>query len=125
MKVYAIRHIPTGRFMPVPTGKNGSGSSYWDPLTDSHNPQITKTPVDGVTVYGIPLPRLFPLRRSASSALTQWLRGRHVVVTERTHPDDGFGQSWDEPVGTAVEHDSSRKADDMEIVAFELVEVGK
>lgn len=110
MKVYAIRHIPTGRFMPVPTGKNGSGSSYWEPIED-------------FTVGRVP--RLFPLRRPASSALTQWLRGRHVVVTERTHPDDGFGQSWDKPIGTTVEPDPSRKADDMEIVAFELVEVGK
>lgn len=113
MKVYAIRHIPTGRFMPVPTGKNGSGSSYWEPITES------------TAVYGTQLPRLFPLRRSASSALTQWLRGRHVVVTERTHPDDGFGQSWDEPVGTVVKPDPSRKADDMEIVAFEIVECDK
>jgi len=86
MKVYAIRHTPTGLFMPVPTGKNGSGSSYWDPLEDSHNPQITKTPVDGVAVYGTPLPRLFPLRRSASSALTQWLRGRHVSITSGCSP---------------------------------------
>ena len=118
MKVYAIRHIPTGRFMPVPTGKNGSGSTYWDPVADSESAKLYGEAPRAV-------PRLFPLRRSASSALTQWLRGRHVVVTERSHPDDSFGQSYDEPVGTAVEPDPSRKADDMEIVVFELVEVGK
>lgn len=112
MKVYAIRHIPTGRFMPVPTGKNGSGSSYWEPITES------------TTVYGEPLPRLFPLRRSASSALTQWLRGRHEPLTE-WEQDETFGSSYQVTVGTDVRHDPSRKADDMEIVAFELVEVGK
>lgn len=115
MKVYAIRHIPTGQFMPVPTGKNGSGSSYWVPTETAY--------CRAVLDLKPPLPRLFPLRRSASSSLTQWLRGRHVVVTERTHPDDSFGQSYLEPVGTAVEPDPSRKADDMEIVAFELVEM--
>lgn len=113
MKVYTIRHIPTGQFMPVPTGKNGSGSSYWEPF-------------EGVTVYGAPLPRLFPLRRSASSALTQWLRGRHVPITSGCSPcvDNGFTYS-DELIRVDIVLDPSRKADDMEIVAFELVEVGK
>lgn len=112
MKVYAIRHIPTGLFMPVPTGKNGSGSSYWDPITES------------TAVYGTPLPRLFPLRRSASSALTQWLRGRHVPVTSSEYNEfRGVYETY--TVGAEAVHDPSRKADDMEIVAFELVEVGK
>lgn len=111
MKVYAIRHIPTGRFMPVPTGKNGSGSSYWDPF-------------DGVTVYGTPLPRLFPLRRSASSALTQWLRGQHKPIDYVEH-GEFYGGTHLIRESVEIIPVASRKADDMEIVAFELVEVGK
>lgn len=106
MKVFAIRHKPTQRFMPVPKGKHGSGSSFWEP---------SETP-DGT------MPRLFNTKRKASCSLTQWLRGRHEVVTERTHSDDGFGHSWDEPVGTAVTHDPNRIPADMEIVTFELKE---
>lgn len=120
MKVYAIRHIPTGRFMPVPTGKNGSGSSYWDPAV-GHYAQITKTPVDGVTVYGTPLPRLFPLRRSASSALTQWLRGQHKPIDYVEH-GEFFGGTHLIRESVEIIPVASRKADDMEIVAFELVE---
>ena len=113
MKVYAIRHIPTGRFMPVPTGKNGSGSSYWDPVDVSTcNATFGQLPT---------VPRLFPLRRSASSALTQWLRGRHEPLTE-WEQDETFGSSYQVTIGTDVKHDPSRKADDMEIIAFELVE---
>jgi hypothetical protein len=125
MKVYAIRHTPTGLFMPVPTGKNGSGSSYWEPV-DGHYSQINKTPVDGVIVYGTPLPRLFTYRRSASSALTQWLRGRHVPITSGCSPCVANGFTYDdELIRVDIVPVPERKADDMEIVAFELVEVGK
>lgn len=114
MKVYAIRHIPTGRFMPVPTGKNGSGSSYWDPVDIAFDGEGNVTTV----------PRLFPLRRSASSALTQWLRGRHVPVTSSEYNEfRGIYEIY--TVGAEAVPDPSRKADDVEIVAFELVEVGK
>lgn len=112
MKVYAIRHIPTGQFMPAPTCKNGSGSSYWEPITES------------TTVYGTPLPRLFPLRRSASSALTQWLRGQHKPIDYVEH-GEFYGRTHLIRESVEIIPVVSRKADDMEIVAFELVEVGK
>lgn len=113
MKVYAIRHIPTGLFMPVPTGKNGSGSSYWDPI-DSSACDVIFGPLPTV-------PRLFPLRRSASSALTQWLRGQHKPIEVRECGDD-FGNYHIVSDGVEVVPIPERKADDMEIVVFELVE---
>lgn len=111
MNVFAIRHKPTNRFMPVPVGKNGSGSSYWEPTEQA----------DGQ------MPRLFPHKRSAKSALAQWLRGTHKPVMEwASDPplgEFGFGARYQECVGTAVEPVPGRNADDMEIVTFTLTEV--
>lgn len=54
--MYAIRHVPTGFFMPEPTGRCGRGSSHWEPIQQAEHI------------------RLFRFERSAKSALTQWHR---------------------------------------------------
>lgn len=105
MKVFAIRHKPTGKLMPVPTGKNGSGSSYWEPAEQA----------EGL------MPRLFPLRRSAAGALTQWLRGMHKPVTEFER-DETFSPCYEITIGTEVEPVPGRIASDMELVEFTLTE---
>jgi len=91
--------------MPVPTGKNGSGSSYWEPAEQ----------IEGLML------RLFPLRRSAAGALTQWLRGIHKPVTE-IEQDETFGRSYCITVGTEVAPVPGRFAGDMELVEFTLTE---
>jgi hypothetical protein len=111
LNVFAIRHKPTGAFMPVPTGRGGSGSSYWDPANSAFGA------VPGVH-------RLFHNKRSAKAALTQWLRGRHVPVMEYASAEDSFfSSSFPYCVGTETEHDPSRKAEDMEIVEFTLTAI--
>lgn len=107
MKVFAIRHKPSQRFMPVPTGKHGSGSSFWEPAET----------LDGT------MPRLFSTKRKASSSLTQWLRGRHEPVQEPVEQsDDFFHVGGMVTVGAKVAFDPSRIPADMEIVTFELKE---
>jgi len=97
---YAIRHKPTGRFMPETHGKY----SYWSPedTNDAHPP------------------RLFVNRRSAANALTAWLQGTWSQVTELESDD---WHSYSVTVGaqpTAVFGRCAREQ--MEVVELGLIE---
>lgn len=97
-EVYAIRHKPTGRYLPARAGK---GYSNDEPTAVSR-------------------PRLFWSRQSAKLALTAWLKGRWVRCGGyRNGPDD---EGCEEDV--KVVPVATRKAEEMEIVAFLLQEVG-
>lgn len=63
--LYAIRHKPTGHFLPEPKGYAGRGGSFLEPVDcglDHDNP------------------RLFKSELSAKRALTAWLQGKHERV---------------------------------------------
>lgn len=85
--LYAIRQKSTGYFMP----HSERAHSYNKP---------------GPTTQ----PRLFPGKKSADAALTQWLRGHHMSDWD---PDDGRILVGVEPV-------ADRVREDMEVVEMEL-----
>lgn len=98
--VYAIRHIPTGHYFPV-SFERGHRHSHDEPTPNC-------------------IPRLFPTKHSAQSALTQWLRGRwqNTISME--------SEGWEYPSYPVqeleVEPVPSRKAEEMEIVTMSISE---
>lgn len=110
LKAWAIRHKPTGNFMPKYETSTGNGASFWEPtgggLSPSKRPAI----------------RLFKSHLAASRSLQQWLRGTHHAVKKWESDGEGYGGSYEVTVGTEVRHDPFRKKEDMEIVEFNLVE---
>lgn len=97
MKYYAIKHKPTGLFMPQMRG----GFSYWEPKGKQ-----------------LP-PRLFATHRDAANALTCWVNGRYsrLLATESEGP---WGPTYEVVNGTVPEPDITRKRDDLQIVLLIL-----
>lgn len=106
--LYAIRHVPTGFFLPAAKGKGGNGGSFVEPVDP-----------DKVS------PRFFPKESNAKIALTAWLKGHHVAKWETDWGDDDvFSSSVNTYVADIkVKPVQGRNRDHMEVVAFNLVEV--
>ena len=100
MPYWAIRHKPTGKFLPNPKGRAGRGGSHTEP-----------------TSAGAARPRLFESPIGARNALAQWLRGKHVC--SRGELSDGAG-TYETYEDTEVIHVPSRIKADMEIVSIGL-----
>lgn len=95
MQLFAIRHKPTGFFLPQHKGR--AGGSWIEPTESA-------------------LPKLFHEERHAKGFLTTWLRGG---VTAREYQT--FEGNYDvDIVETPQPH---RRREDMEIVALRLEEV--
>lgn len=92
-KYFAIKHIPSGDFLPEYTGR---GYTSCEPCSN------------------VP-PRLFTTQGGAKCALTWWLQGRTSVLRTR----DYFGE-YDETWHT--ESEAHRKPADMKIVPMSLQE---
>lgn len=90
MIYYAIRHKPTGFYLPATQKRRGF--THDEPM----DPKV------------IP-PRLFPKKRSASSALDWWLDG----LTSVFHDGEG-GEDW------KTEKVESRRPEDMEVIKLHL-----
>jgi hypothetical protein len=92
MKVYAVRHIPSGLFIPrLKTGYR-RGGSHLEPSNERE-------------------PRIFHNYRAASAFLCSWVQGVHFTSCD-----------IDSDPHTDVKPVPSRKKDEMEIVEFNLVE---
>lgn len=102
---WAIRHKPTGRYMPQSNSKR-HGYTYDEPtiMENSHW-----------------CPRLFGREQDAKTALTWWLKG----VTTMCYSggpyqnawgdiEDDFGEDW------RTKYEVGRKAEDMEVVRLKL-----
>lgn len=89
LQVFAIRQISTGYFLPA-LARSGDRPSNYEPTANC-------------------IPRFFHTRKSATSALTQWLQG----VWENGWDMDGFGSLEPNPVYT-------RDKSDMEVVEIFL-----
>lgn len=100
MNVYAVKHIPTGLFMPQ--RNQARGSSNWTPgLPDS----------DHETTHM----RIFPTMQAARCAMHSWLRGR-VQVSR-----GGYGEDYEEDM--KIIKDPTRRKQDVEVMIFTLVPV--
>lgn len=105
--LYAIRHVPTGFFLPAAKGKGGNGGSFVEPV----DPEKES-------------PRFFPKERNAKQALAAWLKGHHVPKWGSDWGDgDGWGSSSRYVEDIKVKPVQGRNPDHMEVVAFNLVEV--
>lgn len=97
--VYALRNRHTGLYLP---DRRGKGYTNDEPTSKDR-------------------PRLHWSRRSAVSAARAWLKG--VWVKKSSNPcrlDSEYGWECDE--WTEIRRVATRKAEDMEIVAFKLTE---
>jgi hypothetical protein len=104
---WAIRHKPTGKFMPQSSSKK-HGYTHDEPTdcgNDSHF-----------------CPRLFGREQDAKTALTWWLLGRttmrysnKIYYNAWGDADDDFGEDWH------TELVVDRKAEDMEVIPIGLI----
>lgn len=107
MNVYALRHKPTGKFMPARMSRGSArGWSHWEPTDDKH--VFDKSP------------RLFFTMKAAHNAMVQYCLGVH----RRHHePATNF---WDDPGGEDFVEIQlpliPRSRDDFEIITYELVQ---
>jgi hypothetical protein len=103
---WAIRHKPTGNFMPQSNSKR-HGYTHDEPMqmVDSHW-----------------CPRLFGRKQDASTALTWWLKGETTMCYSGGHYQNVFGE-WDDDFGenwNTYAPEVERKAEDMEVVQIKL-----
>lgn len=95
--LFAIRHIPTGNFLP--SGRS-RGFTHDEPMSPSVKP-----------------PRLFTSRRGAHLALRAWLAGEWTETFSSSYDEWGGGV---EPDGHEIEARPHRRASEMEIVEIGL-----
>lgn len=106
MNVYALRHKPTGKFMPVRMSRGSArGWSHWEPTDDKD--VFDKSP------------RVFFTLKSAQNALVQYCLGVH-------RRDAGWDNHWEAPEYSDVTFLDApkvpRKREDFEIITYELVQ---
>lgn len=100
--VYAIRHKPSGHFLPMKFVKD---------------PRYTHTePAQNC------IPRIFNSKRSAKSFLDKWLKGKWQEFEYYSEVDKSEVDFCH--YGLGVEQSSSRRREDMEIVRMSLVVLG-
>ena len=94
MEFFAIRHKPSGYFLPAYAKRHG---------------RTNAEPTDALA------PRLFMKAHHAKAALDWWLLGV-VTLSYRTDWESGYTETR----GLDIEPRADRKADDMEVVAITL-----
>lgn len=68
INLYAIRHKPTGGYLPAPQGRGGRGGSHMEPTVFTGNQGK-----NGV------IPRVWATEKAAKAALWHWLQGKYVA----------------------------------------------
>ena len=108
MKAWAIKHRPTGNWMPARMYRTArAGWSNWDPLEERPGYK----PFD-------PHPRIFFTLQSARNALTAWLAGewkRETGITDHYFDPEPFDDLL------VSEPANPRRREDMEIVDLEII----
>lgn len=89
MRLFFIRHIPSGKYIPLPKGRKGRGGSHVEPDIPEHA-------------------RIFRSERSAKITLNAWLKGKWVVDRH------GYEEDYDEDIRIIPQ--PHRVAADMEII---------
>jgi hypothetical protein len=91
-QLFAIRHNPSGLFLPNPMGRGGRGGSHLEPSSEN--------------------PRLFPTKRGAHNALQMWLKGKYTA----NRGYDSFSNEYYEELELIPQ--PSRKKEEMEVVVI-------
>lgn len=98
--MYAIRHNPTGGFIPRSTGRQGRGGSHLEPVPPAP--------------AGHARPRFFETARAARIFLSGWAKGKVVASSGY---DSFTGEYWDNLDVVPV---PGRSAGDMEVVELSV-----
>lgn len=101
MIYYAIKHVPSGQYIGLPSGRGGRGGTH----------------ARLVSPEGPYPPRLFHTAHAAKIALTYWLGGPITVTHYRDDWTGEYDEDWH------IEPAPERKREDMEIVALKFTEV--
>lgn len=96
--LYAIRHKPTGDYIPRALGREGRGGSHLEPVEPTGSKETR--------------PRFFETERAAKIFLSSWLKGK---VVHTSGYDSLNGEYWED---TEIVPVPSRKAEDMEVVQY-------
>lgn len=102
--LYAVRHRPTGNYIPRPMGRGGRGGSHLEPVMPTEAKETR--------------PRFFETKRSAKIFLSSWLKGKYVADRGCNHGHPGSDWEVDYFEDVLVVPVLSRKAEDMEIVEY-------
>lgn len=97
INLYAIRHKPTGGYLPAPQGRGGRGGSHMEPMAFTGNQGK----------HGV-IPRVWATERAAKAALWHWLQGKYVAYR--------YGDYEDFEEEIEIVPQPHRKEGDMEIV---------
>ena len=111
MRVFAIRHKPSGALMPQIRGRGYTAidASDWEKCETFARHKKT-----GV-------PRIFPSRIHAGRALFAWLQGEWTQ--QGTGGSSMYGDDYDVYTAPPSTPPEDRKKDDMEIIELKLTEV--
>ena len=102
MKRWAVKHIPSGHYMPEPTGRGGRGGSHVKPDPDSNNA------------------RLFTSLRSAKIYITTYCMGKFVASRGMSggHPGNDWEVDYYEDISIIAQSD--RRREDFEPIELEI-----
>lgn len=95
MRLFFIRHIPSGKYLPMPTGRNGRGGSHVEPDIPEHA-------------------RIFRSQRSAKITLNAWLKGKWIAERGYDPGTPDRGDEYYEDIHIVPQPE--RNAADMEII---------
>jgi len=106
-KYYAIRRKSDGFVIPEPSGRNGRGGSFAEPID----------PTDDAFKM-----RIFYSERSAKIALNTWLKGEFHFSSETTYDWEGNRDDYET---VNIVSKPERKKEDMEVFPVKLMWSGK
>lgn len=99
MKRWAVKHIPTGHYIPEPNGRRGRGGSHVDPNPDSN------------------IARLFMSERAAKIYITSYCKGKVLHETDYSCDYEGNRDGFE--FNTIVPQ-PNRLKEDFEIIPLEI-----
>lgn len=100
---YAVKHAPTGTYLPRVTGRSGRGGSHVEPVA----------PNDAN-------PRLFDTERAAKIYLNLWLKGKFVADRGTYYGHEGNADYAEEISAKPQPH---RRREEMVVVVLNAIEV--
>jgi hypothetical protein len=111
MKLFGIRHKPSQRMMPAIRGRGSTGLNFH---LDDFEKEFAKHKLRKE-------PRLFASRTAVNLALRAWLKGEWKEESSVS----GLDGEYDVYTVPPAKPPADRKAEEMEIVEFDLVETKK